>query len=59
MQAGESFNIKFEAYWTDADHTPHDYSIVAQAENAPVTLTANDHSHQYRDFENFTIDAST
>ena len=58
MKAGESFNIQFMAYWSEDDHTPHDYSIVAQAEKAPVSLIAT-HDHGQKDFENFTINEGT
>ena len=58
MKAGESFNIKFHAQWAEKDLTPRYYSIVAQAEKAPVSLIAK-LNHGRRDFENFTIDEST
>lgn len=55
MKAGESLDVKFEAYWPPEDHSPHDYSVVSWSEHEPVTFESL-HDHHSIDFPVFTLD---
>ena len=42
MSAGEKLRAQLQAYWSDGDLMPHDFSVVVLAEKSPVRIVLDD-----------------